>query len=69
LQRPKPCSPILPEFGVEALRELIHPPFRIVNTRLELERKSGRWASGRNNFKEIPEAVKKRQIETTTDSA
>ena len=36
------------------------------NARLDLERKSGRRVSSRENFKEIPEAVKRKQIKTTT---
>jgi hypothetical protein len=35
------------------------------NARQELERKSGRRVSSRENYKEIPEAVKKRQIKDT----
>ena len=38
------------------------------NARRELEQKSGRRVSSRENFKEIPEAVKKKQIKSTTDS-
>ena len=37
------------------------------NARRELERKSGRSVSSRENFKEIPEAVKKKQVKSTTD--
>jgi len=37
------------------------------NARRELEQKSGRRVSSRDNFKEIPEAVKKKQIKSTTD--
>ena len=36
------------------------------NARRELEQKSGRRVSSRENFKEIPEAVKKKQIKFTT---
>lgn len=36
------------------------------NARRDLERKSGRRVSTRENFKEIPEAVKRKQIKTTT---
>ena len=35
------------------------------NARRELERKSGRRVSSRENYKEIPEAVKKKQIKDT----
>lgn len=35
------------------------------NARQELERKSGRRVSSRENYKEIPEAVKKKQIKDT----
>ena len=37
------------------------------NARRELERKSGRRVSSRENFKEIPEAVNKKQVKSTTD--
>ncbi|MDD2367060.1 MAG: Bro-N domain-containing protein [Desulfuromonadaceae bacterium] len=37
------------------------------NARRELEQKSGRRVSSRDNFKEIPEAVKKKQIKSTND--
>jgi DNA-damage-inducible protein D len=37
------------------------------NARRDLEQKSGRRVSSRENFKEIPEAVKKKQIKTTID--
>ena len=35
------------------------------NARRELEQKSGRRVSSRENYKEIPEAVKKKQIKDT----
>ena len=38
------------------------------NARRELEQKSGRRVSSRENFKEIPEAVKRKQIKSTTDN-
>jgi DNA-damage-inducible protein D len=38
------------------------------SARKDLERKSGRRVSTRENFKEIPEAVKRKQIKTTTET-
>ena len=38
------------------------------NARRELEQKSGRRVSSRDNFKEITEAVKKKQIKSSTDN-
>jgi DNA-damage-inducible protein D len=38
------------------------------NARRDLEQKSGRRVSSRDNFKEIPEAVKKKQVKSATDN-